>query len=55
VDSYQTLADFVIENYSQEWALMLIDLIDRQYLRFREWLSREKPSERPPSQRPALS
>jgi hypothetical protein len=40
--NYHKLADFVIEHYSQEWALMLIDLLERQYLRFRGWLSREK-------------
>ena len=53
--NYQKLADFVIEHYSQEWALMLIDLIERQYLRFREWLSHEKPSERLLSPRSTLS
>jgi hypothetical protein len=42
-DNYHNLADFVIAHYSQEWALMLIDLIDRQYFRFREWLAHEKP------------
>jgi len=41
--NYHKLADFVIEHYSQEWAVMLIDLLERQYLRFREWLSHEKP------------
>jgi len=40
--NYHKLADFVIERYSQEWALMLIDLMERQYLRFRDWLLREK-------------
>ena len=49
-DNYYKLADFVIKYYSQEWALMLIDLLDRQYFRFREWLSREKPPERLVSQ-----
>jgi hypothetical protein len=44
--NYHKLADFVIAHYSPEWAIMLIDLLDRQYLRFREWLSSERPSER---------
>jgi hypothetical protein len=44
--NYHKLADFVIEKYNQEWALMLIDLLERQFLRFREWLSREKPAVR---------
>jgi hypothetical protein len=42
--NYQKLSDFVISHYSQEWALMLIDLIARQYFRFYEWLLREKPT-----------
>jgi hypothetical protein len=42
MSNYHKLADFVIERYSQEWALMLIDLLEKQYLRFREWLSREQ-------------
>ena len=42
--NYHKLADFVIERYSQEWALMLIDLLERQYLRFHDWLSREQRS-----------
>jgi hypothetical protein len=50
IDNYYNLADFVIEHYSQEWAIMLIDLLDRQYFRFREWLSHEKPPEHPLSQ-----
>jgi hypothetical protein len=41
--NYHKLADFVIEHYSQEWALMLIDLLERQYLRFRNWLANERP------------
>jgi hypothetical protein len=45
--NYHKLADFVIEKYNPEWALMLIDLLERQFLRFREWLSREKPAARP--------
>jgi hypothetical protein len=44
--NYHKLADFVIEKYNQEWALMLIDLLARQFLAFREWLSRERPAER---------
>jgi hypothetical protein len=40
--NYHKLADFIVEHYSQEWALMLIDLLERQYTRFREWLTREK-------------
>jgi hypothetical protein len=45
--NYHKLVDFIIEKYNQEWALMLIDLLERQFLRFREWLSREKPAARP--------
>ena len=45
--NYHKLADFVIEKYNPEWALMLIDLLERQFLRFHEWLSREKPAARP--------
>jgi hypothetical protein len=41
--NYNKLADFVIKHYDQEWAVMLLDLLERQYLRFHEWLSREKP------------
>jgi hypothetical protein len=40
--NYHKLADFVIEHYSQDWALMLIDLLEKQYLHFRDWLSREQ-------------
>ncbi len=39
--NYQKLSDFVIENYSQEWALLLIDIIARQFFRFHAWLLRE--------------
>ena len=39
--NYHKLADFVIARYNQEWAVMLIDLLERQYLRFRDWLARE--------------
>jgi hypothetical protein len=45
--NYHKLADFVIEKYNPEWALMLIDLLERQFLRFREWLSREEPAAGP--------
>ena len=45
--NYHKLADFIIEKYNPEWALMLIDLLERQFLRFREWLSRQKPATRP--------
>jgi hypothetical protein len=45
--NYHKLANFVIEKYNPEWALMLIDLIERQFPRFREWLSREKPAAHP--------
>ncbi|MGO9310594.1 MAG: hypothetical protein ACLQDL_16425 [Spirochaetia bacterium] len=55
VDNYHLLADFVIAHYSPEWALMLIDLMERQYLRFRDWLSHEKHTEHLLSQRPTLS
>jgi hypothetical protein len=40
VGSYHKLADFVIARYNQEWAVMLIDLLEGQYLRFRDWLTR---------------
>jgi hypothetical protein len=46
MSNYHKLADFIIERYSQEWALMLIDLLESQYLRFRDWLSREQRSAR---------
>jgi hypothetical protein len=39
--NYQKLSDFVIAHYSQEWAILLIDLLSRQYFRFHEWLVRE--------------
>jgi hypothetical protein len=39
--NYHKLADFVIARYGQEWAVMLIDLLERQYLQFRGWLARE--------------
>ncbi len=44
--NYHKLADFVIARYSQEWAVMLIDLLEQQYLRFRDWLARESRGER---------
>jgi hypothetical protein len=47
--NYQKLSDFVIAHYDQEWAILLIDLIARQFYRFRDWLlhgSRLAPSER---------
>jgi hypothetical protein len=44
VGNYNTLADFVIQNYGLDWAIMLIDLLERQYERFHEWLSRESPA-----------
>ena len=49
--NYHKLADFVIGKYGQEWALMLIGLLERQFLRFREWLSGQKPAARPPAGR----
>ncbi len=42
--NYHKLADFIIERYSQDWALMLIDLLEREYQPFRDWLSREQRS-----------
>ena len=42
--NYHKLADFVIERYTQEWTIMLIDLLEDQYLYFREWLAHQKPS-----------
>jgi len=47
--NYQKLSDFVIAHYDQEWAILLIDLVARQFIRFRDWLMREGrhvPSER---------
>ncbi len=41
--NYHKLADFAIEHYGQEWALMLIDLLERQFFRFRQWLSHAGP------------
>ncbi len=41
--SYHALAEFVITRYSPEWALMLIELLERQYIRFRDWLGSESP------------
>jgi hypothetical protein len=41
VSNYHKLADFVIERYDQEWAVMLIGLLERQFHPFREWLARE--------------
>ena len=41
--NYHKLAEFIITHYSAEWALMLIDLLERQYLRFRDWLANERP------------
>jgi hypothetical protein len=43
VGNYHALADFVIAHYGPEWALMLIDLLERQYFRFRSWLAHEGP------------
>jgi len=39
--NYQKLSDFVIAHYDQEWAILLIDLVARQFIRFRDWLLRE--------------
>lgn len=44
--NYHKLADFAIERYPPEWALMLIDLLDLQYHRFTEWLERQEPAAR---------
>jgi hypothetical protein len=44
--NYYKLADFVVERYGPEWALMLIDLLERQYLVFREWLTGRRPAGR---------
>jgi hypothetical protein len=41
VSNYHKLCDFAIAHYDQEWTLMLIDLIAREFFRFGEWLSRE--------------
>jgi hypothetical protein len=53
--NYHKLADFIIERYGQEWALMLIELLERQFLSFREWLLREGAAaqRRPSHQRTA--
>lgn len=39
--NYNKLAEFVIESYPQEWALMLIDLLEERFYAFRRWLARE--------------
>jgi hypothetical protein len=39
--NYHKLAEFVIARYDQEWALMLVELLERQFFVFREWLTRE--------------
>ena len=49
--NYHKLADFVIGKYNQEWALMLIDLLERRFLAFREWLAKEKPGAGPRTNR----
>jgi hypothetical protein len=45
--NYHKLADFVIEKYPQEWALMLIDLLARRFPGFRGWIARQRPAGRP--------
>ena len=35
------LADFVIAQYPQEWAIILVDLLSRRFFEFRGWLARE--------------
>ncbi|HUZ17457.1 MAG TPA: hypothetical protein VMV68_03655 [Spirochaetia bacterium] len=40
--NYQKLSDFVISNYRREHALILVDLIARQYLRFGDWLTAQR-------------
>jgi hypothetical protein len=42
--NYHKLADFVVEKYPQEWALMLIDLLARRFPGFREWIARQRPA-----------
>ncbi len=41
MSNYHRLCGFVITHYDQEWTLMLLDLIAREFFRFSEWLSRE--------------
>jgi hypothetical protein len=48
MSNYHKLCDFVIARYDQEWALMLIDLVAREFFRFGDWLSHEKQAG-PPS------
>ena len=38
---YEGLSDFVITHYRQEWAVLLIGLLSRQFFRFRDWLIRD--------------
>ena len=39
--AYPRLSDFVILHYRQEWAVLLVDLLSRQFFAFRAWLVRE--------------
>jgi hypothetical protein len=39
--NYHKLADFVIERYDQDWAVMLVDLLAARYVPFRDWLQAE--------------
>ena len=39
--AYLCLSDFVIQHYRQEWAVLLVDLLSRQFFAFRAWLARE--------------